>query len=119
MEGYRDPFNRLPYPWGKEDTELLDYYKRIGKIRAGEPLYKNGYFEIVECNSDILAFVRYDDKSFAITIINRSEHKYHLDSNIELKSYDTNRAIRVFNPYSAHILKGEIQYSKVVIEFYK
>ncbi len=119
MEGYRDPFNRLPYPWGKEDMELLDFYKKIGNIRRNEPIFKNGYFEIVECNPDILAFVRYDADGFVITVINRGNDKYHLDSDIDLKSYDTGRAIKVFNPGCSYVLKGNCSYSNVRIEFYK
>ena len=119
MEGYRDPFNRLPYPWGREDENVLDFYKKIGNIRRNEPLFKNGYFEIVECNSDILAFVRYDEDSFVITVINRSKDKYHLDSDIDLKSYETGRAIKVFNSESAYILRGNRPFNSVKIEFYK
>jgi glycosidase len=40
MEGYRDPFNRLPYPWGREEYELVDFYKKVGKIRTKEPLFR-------------------------------------------------------------------------------
>ncbi len=39
MEGYKDPFNRRTYPWGRENTELLDHYRRLGRLRADwEPL---------------------------------------------------------------------------------
>ncbi len=119
MEGYRDPFNRLPYPWGREDTELLDFYRRINKIRANEQIYKNGFFEIIECTSDLLAFVRYDDDSFAVTVINRSTEKYHIDSSVDLKSYDTGRTIKVFAPSSAYVLKGKGYFPNSKIEFYK
>ncbi|MBE6674181.1 MAG: glycoside hydrolase family 13 protein [Ruminococcaceae bacterium] len=119
MEGYRDPFNRLPYPWGRENKELLDFYRKIGGIRRSESLFKNGFFEIIECNSDLLAFVRYDDKNFVVTIVNRSDNKYHLDSNIDLKSYETGRAIKVFNPNSAYILKAKIPFENANITFYK
>ena len=119
MEGYRDPFNRLPYPWGREDSELLDFYKKIGKIRTNEPVFKNGFFEIIQCNSDILAFARYNEDSFVVTIINRSEEKYHIDSNVDLKSYDTNRSIKVFAPNTSYILKGIGSFHNATIEFYK
>ena len=39
MEGYRDPFNRRPYPWGREDLELQSHYMRLGKLRTScDPL---------------------------------------------------------------------------------
>lgn len=119
MEGYRDPFNRMPFPWECENSELLEFYRRIGAIRAKEPIFKNGYFEIVECNSELLAFARYNDDGFAITIINKSNDKYHLDSNVDLKSYGTGRAIKVFQPNTAYILKGTGAFRDSKIEFYK
>ncbi len=33
MEGYNDPFCRRPYPWGREDRELLAHYRLLGKLR--------------------------------------------------------------------------------------
>ena len=81
VEGYRDPFNRLPFPWGREDSGLLEFYRKIGEIRIGEPLYKNGLFKILHCDSDALAFARYDDKSCIVTIINRSSKTVKIASN--------------------------------------
>ena len=47
MEGGRDPFNRLPYAWGKEDKELVAFYRRIGEIRKAEPLFADGALRII------------------------------------------------------------------------
>ena len=33
MEGYKDPFNRRTYPWGREDRDLLDHFRRLGQLR--------------------------------------------------------------------------------------
>ena len=39
MEGYKDPFNRRPFPWGREDLEIQNHYLRLGKLRKScEPL---------------------------------------------------------------------------------
>ena len=119
MEGYRDPFNRLPFPWGKENNELLEFYRNIGKIRSQEPIFKNGFFEIIECNSELLAFARYNETGFVVTVINRGKEKYHLDSNVDLKSYDSGRAIKVFAPNSSYVLKGNGAFSNAKIGFYK
>ena len=32
--GFRDPYSRMCYPFGREDIELFDYYKSIGKLRT-------------------------------------------------------------------------------------
>ena len=117
MEGYRDPFNRLPYPWGKEDKELLDHYTRIGSIRRKEKIFKDGYFDLVECTPTLLAFARYNESGFVLTIVNRGNEKLHIDSNIVLKNIETNREINTISPNSAYILKANDSYDKLNIEF--
>ena len=119
MEGYRDPFNRLPYPWGRENNELIEFYKKIGKIRRNESVFADGAFEIIECTSDILSFARYNGSGFVVTVINRSDEKYFLCTDADLRSCDTNRVIRTFNPYSAYILKSNGDFHSLKIEFYK
>ncbi|MCL2885022.1 MAG: glycoside hydrolase family 13 protein, partial [Oscillospiraceae bacterium] len=49
LEGYADPFNRGCYPWGKEDTELMDWFCKLGALRlalrgnAGDVLREGDY----------------------------------------------------------------------------
>ena len=33
MEGGKDPFNRRTYPWGKEDSQLLEIFRALGQLR--------------------------------------------------------------------------------------
>ena len=33
MQGFEDPLNRGTYPWGREDTDLIEHYRALGKIR--------------------------------------------------------------------------------------
>lgn len=117
MEGYHDPFNRLPYPWGKEDKELLEYYAKIGNIRAREKLFAEGYFDIVECDSNLLAFSRYDDSEFILVIVNRTDKRIHIDSNVKLKSIETGREVHTVSPCSVSIVKSKSSYDKLDVEF--
>ena len=119
MQGYRDPFNRLPFPWGKEDNEILDYYRKIGKIRREEDVFKGGIFDLLVCDSNILAFARYKDEEFTVTMVNRSQEKYNFDSNIPLKSCENCRKISVLKPLSAVILKGNGDINNLELDFYK
>ncbi len=34
LEGFRDPYCRMGYPYGNEDHEILNFYKEIAKIRS-------------------------------------------------------------------------------------
>ena len=119
MQGYRDPFNRLPFPWGKEDKEILEHYQKIGKIRRNEAVFKGGLFKLLECNFDILAFARYNDEEFTVTIVNRSQEKYNFDTNIPLKSCENGRKISVIKPLSACVLKGKGNIDNLELYFYK
>ena len=42
LEGFEDPFNRRCYPWGREDRDLLDYYRSLSRIKHGYPALRTG-----------------------------------------------------------------------------
>ncbi len=58
LEGHRDPFNRLPFPWGREDREILDHYKEINALRAESMALIKGSTEILQWNDGFFAFER-------------------------------------------------------------
>ncbi len=37
VQGFEDPLNRVTYPWGRENAELLDHYQKLGKLRKNHP----------------------------------------------------------------------------------
>lgn len=42
LEGYRDPLNRCTYPWGREDAELLEWYRLLAQIRNSHACLRSG-----------------------------------------------------------------------------
>ena len=73
LEGYHDPFNRMPYPWGREDHNLIGHFRQLGKIRRENDVYKEGSFDLLYLNSDALVFSRYDDEYSYITFVNNTK----------------------------------------------
>jgi glycosidase len=73
MEGYRDPFNRLPFPWHRMDGELLAYYRAVGELRGKESLYREGELRLHTLTPSRLVFSRTDGSRCAVTVINRSQ----------------------------------------------
>ena len=63
MEGYRDPFNRCCYPWGKEDKELLNWHQTLGALRADCSALWDGEFIPVFSKDRRLSYIRHDDKT--------------------------------------------------------
>lgn len=73
LEGYHDPFNRMPYPWGREDHNLIGYFSQLGKIRRENDVYKEGDFELIHLNSDALVFKRFDNEYAYVTFVNNTK----------------------------------------------
>lgn len=57
VEGDKDPDNRRTFPWGKENLDILDFYKEIIKIRKKYP----NFFEKEDCE-----FIPLDNYIFII-----------------------------------------------------
>ncbi len=57
VEGGRDPFCRRTYPWGKEDRELLEHYKKLGALRR-DPIFAEGDFKVVDSGVGYIIYER-------------------------------------------------------------
>lgn len=80
LTGYKDPFNRGCYPWGKENPELIDWYKTLGKIRKENASLYDGRFHPVSEAAGCIAYVRSTQGNRIMLIANRNVHPitYHL-----------------------------------------
>ena len=58
LEGYEDPFNRYCYPWGQEDQEILNWYKKLGKIRKNYSIALNGNMKIIYAQDGTVVYSR-------------------------------------------------------------
>ena len=107
LEGYSDPFNRMPYPWGEENLELLTHYKKIGAIRRKNKVYIDGEFKLIALNNDMLVFSRCDGKNSYITVVNNSSKTIILNFNASASSLlDSKRgAIHRLLPCTSNIYK--------------
>lgn len=58
MEGYGDPLCRGTYPWGKENKEILAWYKKIISLRNNYDVFKTGRWIPIYAQGDIYAYLR-------------------------------------------------------------
>ncbi len=82
LEGYHDPFCRLPYPWGRENEKLLTHYKKLGQIREeNRELFANGEFKIITAENGVVAYSRYNAEDEILVIANagRTRAEYELE----------------------------------------
>ena len=72
MEGYKDPFNRRTYPWGREDADMVCHFQRLGRLRREFDALRLGSIQFFEAEDKHLGFTRtYQGKSVRI-YVNRS-----------------------------------------------
>jgi glycosidase len=81
MEGYKDPFNRGYFPWGKENSELVEFYRALGKIRK-------------ECSQFVSSPCRFISAVMGCVAYSRDE--------ITVISNSNNHAIRYYLPEDRH-----------------
>lgn len=73
MQGYKDPFNRCCYPWGRENEKLIEWYRTLGRIRNENKCFIDGKFEFLSNVAGCVAYSRKKDDN-AILVISNSNH---------------------------------------------
>ena len=77
MEGEKDPFNRMPYPWGQENHDLLRYFRKVGRMRRRESdFFADAEFEIMYVDRSILVFERKKGDDICVAVVNRSKDTF-------------------------------------------
>ncbi len=71
MEGFGDPFCRGFYPWGRENKELLEFYKWLGAFRKENSVFKSGEFIPAISGLGTIAFIRKNQKEKLLIAVNR------------------------------------------------
>lgn len=99
MQGYQDPFNRLPFPWHCMDDSILSYYRQLGRLRQEMPIYKEGEFALLCLDEYRLVFVRFDESICVLTALNTAKEEYALPID-----EDT----RIFVSQNCHTSKGHM-----------
>jgi len=72
MEGGKDPFNRRPYPWGKENAFLVAFYRQLGNLRGKEEALRVGKLEFSYAGDGLLHFIRRTEHNTLHIYVNRS-----------------------------------------------
>ena len=76
MQGGSDPFCRGGYPWGKENMEILEFYKKLGKIRRDSKAFCSGEFLPIIANESIISYIRKNTKGSAFIALNAGNEEH-------------------------------------------
>ncbi|MBR7117225.1 MAG: glycoside hydrolase family 13 protein [Clostridia bacterium] len=85
LEGYHDPFNRMPYPWGNEEASLVCHYQKLGEIRRSSNAFSSGSFELLHIDDELVVFKRNSGRDVFITIINNSKKRINVRASAKIK----------------------------------
>jgi 4-alpha-glucanotransferase len=124
MEGYADPYNRGPYPWGREDEELLSWYRRLIRMRREYRVFREGNFSSLYQGEDVYGYSLQGEGEKVFVLVNRHLFeertiKFNLRERVKEetqllvldllsgKNLDQNEEIFVIPP-----LSGRVIYSK-------
>ena len=89
LTGYGDPFCRGTYPWSNEDSELIEFYKKLGSVRRNCSAFKEGDLEFLAVGLGFVIFKRSDGESSAIIGVNRWYNAEKINLDIDLSEYKT------------------------------
>ena len=102
----------MPFPWGREDAELIKHYKMLGELRKNESVYASGEFEILDFGDGYFAFARSDDKDRIVTLLNAGQENRLFSVPGIYKNIATNEQICnnvMLEPMRFAILKREVE----------
>lgn len=79
LEGYKDPFNRFCYPWGKEQISLIDWYRQLGKIRTERSdIFSQGAFSPVAAENHYISYLRQGKNREVFIALNADDKPYRI-----------------------------------------
>lgn len=112
IQGYKDPFNRKPYPWENEDQELICFFTQLNNYRnTNKDILAEGDIRILHIDEDLLVLKRFTKYSSLILIINRTNICKHISFNDidncnELLLSDNNSTKENIKPYGYLIIRS-------------
>lgn len=75
MEGYRDPFNRACYPWGREREDLLLWYRRLGRMRKKyRHVFREGPFQPILSGDGCIVYLRSEGNRQILIALNANNY---------------------------------------------
>ncbi len=78
MEGYRDPFNRKPFPWKNGDFEFSNVFAELLEIRRQNATLRCGSCRVKACSDTLLCIIREYEGKQTYAFFNASAEKEHI-----------------------------------------
>lgn len=73
VTGWTDPDNRRPFPWNREDDELVQYHKILIGLRKAHISLRKGSLKSLDTEDGILAYGRFCKEERCLIVCNNRE----------------------------------------------
>ena len=73
LPGFTDPDNRRTFPWGKENWELIEFYRQAAALHKRFACLRTGSVHLLKFDSGVVAFARTLGSETVLTVINMGE----------------------------------------------
>ena len=112
LEGLGNLLNRRPFPWGKEDFELLEFFKQICNIKRDNDFLKTADFRLVKIDDSKIMYERYDKDNSILVVASRANFGVNVDLPHEYSDFDIIFNLENCNkeflaPYGIIVLKNQ------------
>lgn len=80
LEGFDDPLNRRCFPWGKELTDLQNFYRALAKLKRETPALRRGDIRFHDLGPNAVCFTRTLDGKRVRVAVNGGEKPLEISS---------------------------------------
>lgn len=107
MEGHIDPFCRQCFDWENLNTDLIEFYQKLGKIRKNyREVFSTGNFEEIHVENGLIYFKRKLKNKCVYIYVNNSSKNYTINIQEKFNDCLTNDVLEkeiLVKPYSYKI----------------
>lgn len=86
MQGYSDPLNRQTYKWDDVNSEILEWYKFLCKLRTDYTVFEKGEYTEIFAKNSCMVYKRTDKFSEILVAVNLGEKEICLDFTGKIKN---------------------------------
>ena len=72
--GWTDPDNRRTYPWGRENLELMEFYREAIAIHKQNEVLKTGSYQPLVEDKEFLCYGRFNETEAVVVAVNTSDY---------------------------------------------
>jgi cyclomaltodextrinase / maltogenic alpha-amylase / neopullulanase len=84
LKGGTDPENRGTYPWGRENLDILSWYKYASNLRTSIPEMRNGKWSPLYGDNHVFAYMRHSEGNQYVMLYNNDE----IEHTVSIPFYD-------------------------------